>query len=191
MRKSPTPPARQPGQKGSKSAPSRGTAGMKSRPSSNGEKVLAVRTPQGEKLKFLKELELIVPADVPADERQIPLDLTGVSSSSVGAIHSEFTARMAFVLFERGQIGSHIMETKRQIKLARATYLTDSDASKKYELDAEATLDPHIKKLEDRLLEHEALATVLDGVLGGYEKIVEGASREMSRRSSERTSRGD
>jgi hypothetical protein len=191
MRKSPSQPARQSETRDSKSARSRGTAGRKSAPSSKSGKALVVRTPSSDKLKFLKELELIVPSGVPADEREIPLDLTGESSARVGAIHSEFTARLAYVLFLRGQTASHVMELKREIKLARATFLTEAEKSKKYEVDAEAALDPQIRKLEDRLLAQETLAVVLDGVIGGYEKIIEGSSREMSRRSNERTSRGD
>jgi hypothetical protein len=83
------------------------------------------------------------------------------------------------------------MELKRGIKLARATYLGEGEKARKYELDAEATLDPEIRKLEDRLLAQETMAVMLDGVIGGYEKIVEGASREMSRRIGERTSSAD
>src|SRR4051812_20698127 len=138
MRKSPNQPAQRHGRKLSKSAPLPGTAGMKSGPSSKNGKALVVRTPSSDKLKFLSELELIVPSGVPADEREIPLDLTAESSAKVGAIHSEFTARLSYVLFLRGQTGSHVMELKREIKLARATFLTDAEGSKKYEVDAEA-----------------------------------------------------
>jgi hypothetical protein len=133
-----------------------------------------------------------VPDGAPADERRIPLDLTGLSSQGIGAIHSEFTVRLSYVLFQRAQTASHVMELKREIKIAKAIYYQENeDKEKKYEIDAAATLDPEIAKLEDRLLVQESFAAVLDGVIGGYEKIVEGASREMSRRSSERTSRGD
>jgi hypothetical protein len=115
-----------------------------------------------------------------------------MSSQGVGAVHSEFTVRLSYVIFQRAQTASHVMELKREIKLAKAIFYQEhEDADKKYELDAAATLDPEIQKLEDRLLVQESFAAVLDGVIGGYEKIVEGASREMSRRSSERTSRGD
>lgn len=71
------------------------------------------------------------------------------------------------------------------------TEASKGEGDKKYQLDAEGTLNPEIREHEDRLAEQETYAAILDGVIGGYEKIVEGASREMSRRSNERTSRGD
>jgi hypothetical protein len=134
-----------------------------------------------------------VPSGVPADEREIPLDLTGTSSATVGAIHSEFTARLSYALFQRAQTAGHVIQLRREIKLRRAMWIEASkgEKDKKYELDAEATLVTDIREHEDRLTEQEVYAALLDGVIGGYEKIIEGSSREMSRRSNERTSRGD
>lgn len=39
------------------------------------------------------------------------------------------------------------------------------------------------------MMEHEIKATMLDALIGGYEDVVKAASREMSRRDSERTPR--
>jgi hypothetical protein len=79
------------------------------------------------------------------------------------------------------------------LKLLKAVYLeaNKDDKDKKYELDAAATLDPDIRKIEDRVMEEEVRSKLLDGVIGGYQKIVEGCSREMSRRIGEKTSSGD
>lgn len=42
------------------------------------------------------------------------------------------------------------------------------------------------KRLEKKMVELEAHAKILDAVIGGYEDVVKAASREMSRRDSER-----
>lgn len=110
---------------------------------------------------------------------------------SVGSIHSEFTARLAYVLTNLGLVESHIVELRRASKLERARFLLRHRGPKKYEIDAEALLDPSIMEIEDKLAEEEARMKILEAVAAGYQKIQEGASREISRRENERTSRGD
>jgi hypothetical protein len=45
------------------------------------------------------------------------------------------------------------------------------------------------KRIEERILALEIKAEVLEAVIGGYDDIVKAASREMSRRDSERAPR--
>lgn len=135
---------------------------------------------------------VLLPVDLPKDEREIPLDLTtGVSSVEVGRIHSEFNARVAHAVTEAGKIESRLIELKRTAKLLRARFTLRHAADKKYELDAAMTRDKDIRKVEDEIAERESMLKMMDAVIVAYTKIVEGASREISRRENERTSRGD
>lgn len=134
---------------------------------------------------------MIAPVGLPADERRVPLDLTEPSSSAVGYIHSEFNARVAYAVTQCGIIESKLVEFKRANKLLRASYTLRHSADKKYELDAEMTSDPEIREVEDRIAELESELKLTTAVMESYIKIVEAASREISRRENERTSRGD
>lgn len=127
---------------------------------------------------------------MPNDERRIPLDLTSQSSRVVGEIHSEFTARLGYVLFCIAAIEGHLIELKRSATLLRSHYRI-SNPGKKFEVDAEMHHDEGIKEVEDEIATYEAEKVLLEGVASAYTKVVEGASREMTRRSVERTSRGD
>jgi len=185
-RKSPNQPARAPGSSSIRSARSSIAAGRKSSESNGNEKTLKIATPQGSKLQFLRELQLIVPTDLPADERRIPLDLTGTSSQAVGYIHNEFSVRLGYALTNAAIFEGHLIELRRASKLLRANYMLHNQGdAKKYELDAAMMLSPDIKEIEDEIALEEAKLKILDGVIGGYTKIVEGASREISRRENE------
>ncbi len=109
----------------------------------------------------------------------------------MGSIHSEFNARIAYAITNAGLIESHIIELRRASKLERAKFTLRHPGPKKYEIDAEALLDEKIKEIEDKLASEESRLKILDAIIQGYTKIVEGASREISRRENERTSRGD
>lgn len=100
---------------------------------------------------------------------------------------------MAYALTNASIIEAHLIELRRAAKLERANFVIRhrDEGDKKYELDAEAMHDKKIKELEDEIAVEEAKLKLLDGVVAGYAKIVEGASREITRRENERTSRGD
>jgi hypothetical protein len=152
---------------------------------------MRVATPKSRRSRLLRDLELIVPTDLPADERNVALDLTEPSSQEVGKLHSEFTARLAFVISVISQFQSRLIELRRAAKIERARYAVKHLDEKKMDRDAAATLDPTIKELEDKIAEEEASLKILEGISDSYSKIAEGASREISRRDQERTSRGD
>jgi hypothetical protein len=85
-----------------------------------------------------------------------------------------------------------LIQLKRELKISKAVfYERHKDESKKYELDAAATLDPEIRKTEDKISEREVKLAILSGVIQGYVKVQEGSSREMTRRKDDRASGGD
>lgn len=134
---------------------------------------------------------MIVPVELDPDERSVPLDLTEPSSVEVGHVHSEFNARLAYALTNAGMLESHLIELRRSVKLLKADFAVRHIDEKKTDRDAAATLHKPIREIEDEIASEEANMKILEGVIGGYVKIVEGASREISRRENERTSRGD
>ena len=80
------------------------------------------------------------------------------------------------------------LKRKQRIELAkyRARHAKDFKTAK--ELESSFSLKAG-KKLEATILKVEIKAQVLDAVVGGYDDIVKAASREMSRRDSERAPR--
>lgn len=192
MRKSRQSQAARPSERSSsKSAPSRDSVGRRSKRSNVNVKTMRVATPKSRRLRLLRDLELIVPVGLPADERSVHLDLTEEGSTYVGYIHSEFNARLAYVLTNIGAIESHLVELRREAKILRARYSVSHLDEKKTDRDAAATLDPEIKEVEDKMAEEDAKLKMLQGVADGYVKIIEGASREITRRENERASQGD
>jgi hypothetical protein len=117
----------------------------------------------------------------------VPLDLTGTSSAAVGHIHNEFSVRLGYAITNASIFEGHLIELRRASKLLRANYTLHHQGSgdKKYELDAAMMTDKDIKEVEDEIALEEMKLTILNGVIGGYMKIVEGASREISRRENE------
>jgi hypothetical protein len=134
---------------------------------------------------------MIVPVEIPADERTVPLDLTSPGSQEIGRIHSEFNMRAAYAITNAGLIESRLVELRRVSKLLRANFLIrHHDSDKKYERDAEAMTDSKIVNVEDEIAELEAKQKLVDAIIQSYVKIVEASSREISRRENERTRGG-
>lgn len=153
------------------------------------ERTLRIATPQN--IASLAQHGLIVPDDLDPDEEVINLDFTSLSNREVGAVHSRFAVRHAHALFVRAGIASERLRLQRKHRLALGAFRvrrgsefrTDRAASEAFS----ATKDG--RKLEKAMMEHEIKATMLDALIGGYEDVVKAASREMSRRDSERAPR--
>jgi hypothetical protein len=135
-------------------------------------------------------LSLVVPGAITADERELRLDFTSVSSKEIGRIHSEFAVRVGYAIYHASIAEADLIEKRRELKLAKARFI-DKNQGKKFEVDAQAALEPEIKKLEDGIAVLERKKALIEGVIGAYLKLQEGSSREISRRENERTSRGD
>lgn len=130
-------------------------------------------------------MSLIAPESVPGDERNIPLDLTGASSKTVGEIHNEFSSRSAYAIYQAAVVQSRLIEDRRALKVTKARLMAKHTGGKKYEVDALVSADEIVEKLEDRIAVDEAQLALIEGVIGAYGKITEGSSREISRRENE------
>lgn len=171
----------------SKDAPSRGTAKKKSEPSN--VKELRIVTPKN--IGSLAQSGLIVPDDLDPENETVPLDFTSLNNRRVGAIHSRFAVRHAHALFVRAGNATEVLSVRRKHRLALASFRIRM--GKKFRTDKACTeafsKSKTGKQLEKQLLKLEIKAELLDAVIGGYEDITKAASREMSRRDSERSPR--
>lgn len=171
----------------SRDAPLRKSAGRKS--GSENEKTLRVATPAN--IGWLSQSGLIVPDNLDPDEEVLHLDFTRLSNREVGAVHSRFAVRHAHVLFVRAGIASERLRLQRRHRLALGAFrIRRGDEFRTDRACTEAfSRAKDGKRLEKAMMELEIKATMLDAVIGGYDDIVKAASREMSRRDSERAPR--
>lgn len=171
----------------SKDARSRGSVRKKSK--SESVKTLRVATPSN--IAWLAQSGLIVPDDLDPSDESVPLDFTRLGNRAIGALHSRFAVRHAHALYVRSQFASEQLRLRRRHRLSLASwrvhrgedFRTDKACTEAFSRSKDG------KKLEKALMELEIKAEVLDAVIGGFEDIVKAASREMSRRDSERAPR--
>lgn len=78
---------------------------------------------------------------------------------------------------------------QRKLRLEKAKYRIKNKGGKKFELDDEMALDKTIKKIEDKVVSLEIKSDLIEAVTKGFEIYRNAASREMSRRDSERAPR--
>lgn len=140
---------------------------------------------------WLSQAGLIVPDDLDPSDENVPLDFTGLSDRAVGALHSRFAVRHAHALYVRAQCASEILKLRRKLRLASGAFrIRRGDEFRTDKALGEAFSRTKVgKKLERALVELETRANILDAVIGGFEDVVKAASREMSRRDSERAPR--
>lgn len=171
----------------SRGARSRGSVRKKSE--SANEQTLRVATPQS--IAWLSQSGLIVPDDLDPSDESVPLDFTRASNREIGAIHSRFAVRHAHALYVRAGIATEILRIRRRVRLALAAYrVHHGDEFRTDKACTESFSRSKVgKRMEKTLNELEIKAEVLDAVIGGFEDIVKAASREMSRRDSERAPR--
>jgi hypothetical protein len=133
---------------------------------------------------------MIVPDDLEPSEEVVPLDFTILSNQLVGAIHSRFAVRHAHALYVRAGIASRLLRLNRaqRISLARYRAKHSEDFKTLREVEGAFATGPGMKSARD-IMELEIKAEILDAVIAGFDDVVKAASREMSRRDSERAPR--
>lgn len=168
----------------SKDALSRISARKKSKSVNDSE--LRIMTPRN--IDWLAQSGLIVPDDLNPGEETVPLDFTNLTDRAVGALHSRFAVRHSHALYVRATFATEMLGLKRRNRIAQATFRVRSNSDYKTE---KALTDAFLlskvgANLDKRMGELEIRIELTDAVLGGFEDVVKAASREMTRRDSER-----
>jgi hypothetical protein len=98
---------------------------------------------------------------------------------------------MAHGLYVRASVNTRLLtlKRKRSLDLAKFRALRKDDFRTIKEADEAFSLSPAGSKLERHIMELEIKDEILGAVVAGFEQIVKAASREMSRRDSERAPR--
>lgn len=133
---------------------------------------------------------MVVPDNLDPSEERVPLDFTRLSNQDVGAFHSRFAVRHSHALYVRAVVAGRLLRLrhKHRIALARFRSLKAKDFKTDRELVAAFTIDEGATT-EENIMKLEIKSELLDAVIGGYDDVVKAASREMSRRDSERAPR--
>jgi hypothetical protein len=138
-------------------------------------------------LRALADAGLIVPDEIPSEDEIVPLDFTTLSDRGVGSIHSRFAVRHAHALFHVALAGTKLVALRRDMRIAQAKFrLEHTEEKRKNVVDAMMEEDEHLAHLFDRISVAEAHIAMLGAVAQGYEDLRNAASREMTRRISER-----
>jgi hypothetical protein len=97
---------------------------------------------------------------------------------------------MAHALYVRSSVATRLVRLryKRRLDLGRFRVKHSEDFKTVGELEAAFSTGPGLRT-ERNLSNLEVKAEALDAVISGYESIIKAASREMSRRDSERSPR--
>ena len=188
---SPSRNASQPRRSNSKAVRLPVSAKRKSRKSSDNGETLRVRTPTNSQLKFLRQENLVVPSEIPGDEDSVPLDFTTLSNRDVGRLHSRYAVRHAHIIYVAAKRQARLANVKRHLRIEQAKFRIHrkGEFQTKYEADDAMLMDEELAELVARQenIEHEL--QILNAVAKGYEDFFTAASREISRRESERPSR--
>jgi hypothetical protein len=116
----------------------------------------------------------------------VPLDFTVLNNREIGAIHSRYAVRHAHALFHTALAGTKLVTLRRDLRIAQSKFRLRHKQQPKNITDAMMEDDEHIAKLFDRLAVAEAHVKMLEAVAQGYDDLRNAASREMTRRFSER-----
>lgn len=185
-KKSPKSNATQQRRRNSKGARSPGSASKKSAKSR--EEILKVRTPQNS--KWLARQGIIVPDKLDPSDETVPLDFTLLGDREVGAVHSRFAVRQAHALYVRAGVATRLLRLKHAQRIALARYRAKYGKKFKTVKECEdAFLSDDGAEHQETIVGLEVKAVALDAAISGFDSIVKAASREMSRRDSERAPR--
>lgn len=176
------------GSSNSKRARSGNSVRKKSKQSNEQLDGLRVRTPKDSPLQFLKDAGIIVPEEIPSDEDTIPLDFTSLSSRNIGHLQSRYAVRHSHAIFNAAKIGADVAAVKRDLRMEKAKFRIKHKKEKVNVVAAMMEGNDVISELEDKLMELEAREDILQAVAGGYADLRDAASREITRRTSERAS---
>jgi hypothetical protein len=175
----------------SKAAHSQDSAKKKSKKFKDDVENLRVAVPTDSRWRVLQQEGLIVPDELDPHDENVPLDFTQPSNRAIGAIHSRFAVRHSYALYSLAKIRSRLVRNRRELRHKQAIFRARhaNDFKNKYSLDDAMENDATIRKLLDRIMKLEVDGELVEAVAAGYEVIRNAASREMSRRDSERASR--
>jgi division protein CdvB (Snf7/Vps24/ESCRT-III family) len=142
-------------------------------------------------LQSLAQQGLIVPDDLDPEDEKIPLDFTVAPSRAIGAIHSRFAVRHAHGIYVIARTRNRLTALRRQLRIEQARYrtLNRDKFQKKYQLDDAMKNSKRVSRLERQIEKSEIQLEVQEAVVEGFLDVVRAASREMSRRESERAPR--
>jgi hypothetical protein len=150
-----------------------------------------VATPRDSALRSLIQSGLIVPDDLDPDNEYVPLDFTQPASPAIGALHSRFAVRHAHALFVQARVATELSRKRAELRKREVLFRANrsDDYAQKWKLDAAMARDERISELRDEVGELEIQLELFKAVTLGYEDFVKAASREMTRRESERAPR--
>jgi hypothetical protein len=137
-------------------------------------------------LQFLVEMGIVAPDEIPSDDPdRVPLDFTGLSSRTIGAIHSRYAVRHSHALYHLALRAARLVRLRRNQRISEAKFRVVRAGEKKTDVDALMEEDRHISRVRNNITQIEVEMKILEAVVGGYELIRNAASREISRRTSE------
>lgn len=180
------PNAKRRGASNSSDARSGNSVKKKSKRSSTDEPSLSVRTPQDSPLRFLRDAGIIVPEEIPSDEDSVPLDFTRLSNRGIGQMQSRYAVRHAHAIFNAAKLSADAAQLKRDMRLEKAKFRLRNKGEKVNVVNSMMEEDDTIVEIEDRLTEVEMKVDLIVAIAAGYEDLRNAASREMTRRLSER-----
>jgi hypothetical protein len=140
--------------------------------------------------EWLNQKGVIVPEGLDPSEENLHLDFTSITDRAVGAIHSRFSVRHAHALYVRAEVATRLLRLRRKhrLELAKHRVRLGKNFRTAKALDEDFSLGRG-RRLESTILGLEVKAEIMDSVIEGFMDIVKAASREMSRRDSERGQR--
>lgn len=138
-------------------------------------------------MKFLADLGIVVPTEIPSDDDVVPFDFTRLSNRDLGALHSRYAVRHSHAIFQVALKSTRFVHLRRDLRIAQSRFrILHDDEKRKNVVDAMMEDDEKISHLLDRIAISESEVKLLEAVAQAYEDIRNAASREMTRRISER-----
>ena len=130
---------------------------------------------------------VVAPDEIPSDDEDgVPLDFTGLSSRTIGAIHSRYAVRHSHALFHLALRAARLARLRRNARITEAKFRVVHTGEKKTDVDALMEEDRRIVRGRDEIVQVEVEMEILEAVAKGYEGIRNAASREISRRMGEK-----
>jgi hypothetical protein len=150
---------------------------------------LRVSTPKDRRHQHLKEAGIIVPEEMPPDEDVVPLDFTRMSSRDIGGLQSRYAVRHAHAIWNLAVLDADLVRLKRDLRIETAKFRIRHKSELKNVVDAMIEMDMEISDILATIAEIEIKRTLVEAVTKSYSGIQAAASREISRRMGEMTSR--
>lgn len=150
-----------------------------------GKKGLKLKAPSTLRLKDYGKL--LVPMTLEDSEDFAPLDFTSLGSREVGRQHSAWSVRHSHLLFLIGNLRAEVGNLKHDLKNEESRWIIANvgDYKNKWEADYAMGTDKKIKELRGTLKTAEASLARYEALAGSYQGLIQAASREMTRRSTE------